>query len=75
MKENELPEIGSKWKLFYNENNINNRECIEIRGVVDDYFIYRYTVNRDGEQYFGYEMKFLEYWDRWTSKGFVTSIE
>ena len=31
--------VGLKFKKFYNENNINNIEYCEVRGIVDDYII------------------------------------
>ena len=31
--------VGLKFKKFYNENNINNIESCEVRGVVDDFII------------------------------------
>lgn len=31
--------VGLKFKLYYNENNINNIEYCEVRGVVDDFII------------------------------------
>jgi len=29
---------GEKWKLYFNENNINNK-LIHIRGIIDDVYI------------------------------------
>jgi|GEM_PF-7065586 len=31
--------VGLKFKKFYNENNINNIESCEVRGIVDDFII------------------------------------
>jgi hypothetical protein len=31
--------VGLKFKKFYNENNINNIESCEVRGIVDDCII------------------------------------
>jgi hypothetical protein len=32
--------VGAKFKIYYNEGNINNKE-IEIRGIVDGHIVYK----------------------------------
>ncbi len=31
--------VGLKFKKYYNENNINNIDSCEVRGIVDDFII------------------------------------
>ena len=38
--------LGLKFKKYYNENNINNIESCEVRGVIDDFIIVLWCKNK-----------------------------
>ena len=38
--------VGLKFKKYYNENNINNIDICEVRGIVDDWIIVLWCVKK-----------------------------
>ena len=53
--------IGLKYKVFYNENNINNIENCEIRAVVDDVMLVVLCIKKEKEFYKMIEISDFDY--------------
>jgi len=51
-------QVGFKFKLYYGENNINNRPFNEIRAIVDDLLYVIYSESNSGKS--GYEIMYID---------------
>ena len=67
----EMLQVGNKLRLDYGADNPNNR-VIHVRGLVDDYCVYRYWIKR--KAYWGYKLEAIFYLDLAYDGGHLTYI-
>jgi len=72
-KEFQAPEPGTKWKLFYNDGNPNNK-TYEVRLVDDDaYIVVRWW--QKSREFYWYDAIVVEAFQEFIKKGWLTKIE